>query len=608
MQLARTRDHVGGGSKRRHPVSSWGWLPIALATSMLACSGGAASGPVPVASIGASQRAELAFRPLMRRWVLGSDNDRQRLDDELAAFVLEFPDDPLLRLAQVLRAFNAVDRGDLDRAETLAKGEGSKANRSPMLGPPGTAQDLATLVVGSVERRRGRYPQALERLAPLHHRLIDPFATARLNEELVLTALGAQRYDDAIRFMEGWRSEAAPDQETEIVDEIKKLIADVPKERLRADLERRSKLGIIESGIEMARLVAQQLAVYAVWDRDSELARLLVNDYGALLEGYGEAVARLAVDVTRGRVTARTVGVVLSLRTPAHGRRSADAVAGMAFGMGLPGSGSRLVTREADATGESVRRALAELAGEGAAVMVAGIDPLHSAEAAAYARDNSIPIIVITAAPAKFGSPFLFELGEPFASTTGRLLAAVEGKPALMGDAAALEPDAERVSFRCLEPPTPAAIRGGGVDALVLRDGAYCDNQLWGIAGNARVSVWLGLGVAPPGRGKARQGLAAGIFPVDERAPDPRLASWLRDHTGPPSWWTALGHDAAVLANQAVADLTESGTDVEEVRARRLEATSGLGAARAELWTTDAKGFGGEQRIEREVKVWSKTP
>lgn len=561
---------------------------------------------MPVATIGASQRAELAFRPLMRRWVLGSDNDRQRLDEELAAFVLEFSDDPLLRLAQVLRAFNALDRGDLDRAEVLAKGEGSKANRSPLLGQPGTAQDLAALVVGSVERRRGDYPRALERLAPLHHRLIDPFATARLNEELVLTALGAQRYDDAIRFMDGWRSEAAADQETEIVAEIKKLIGEVPKARLRADLERRSKLGIIESGIEMARLVAQQLAVYAVWDRDSELARLLVNSYGALLEGYGEAVARLAVDVTRGRVTARTVGVVVSLRSPAHSRRSADAVAGMAFGMGLPGSGARLVTREADATAESVRRALAELAGEGAAVMVAGIDPLHSREAAAYARDNSIPVIVITAAPENAGSPFLFELGEPFLRTTGRLLSAAGGMTALMGEAAAVEPTEERASFRCLDLPSPAAVRG--IDALVLRDGAFCEAGLWSLAGDARAAVYLGLGVTPHGRGKARQGLSAGVFPVDEDAPDPRLTDWLRDHAEPPSWWTALGHDAAVLASEAVVDLAESGPDVDEVRARRLEATSALGAARARLWTTEAQGFGGRQRIARQVQLWSRSP
>ncbi|MEM1031656.1 MAG: hypothetical protein AAGN82_14995 [Myxococcota bacterium] len=580
---------------------------LLLGAVLVACGGNARRGPAPEATIGASQRAELAFRPLMRRWILGRPSERQRLDREFAAFVLEFPEDPLVRLAQVLRAFNALDREDEDRAEALIRGEGGGTANAPLFGPPGTARDLATLVLGIVERERGDHTAALDRLAPLHHRLIDPFATARLNENLVLSALGAQRYEEALRFIDGWRSEATADQDPEVQVAVRKLIQEVPKEFLRQDLEDRAQRGVIASGVVMAQIVAQQLAAYAVRDRDSELARWLVREHGELLEGEGEAVARLAVDVTRGRVVANTVGLLVALQSPAHRRRAADVGAGMAFGLGLPGSGARLVTREASSTAASVREALSELAGEGAAVVVVGLDPRHGPEAARYARDNGLPTIALAAVVPAVSTPFVFELGEAYERTTGRLVAAL-GPPARVGRigaAASIEPDGAGAGGQvvvgpslgqCVAPP-PEAVRG--LVGLALRDGSYCDEPFWGVAAGARVPLGLGLGVSASRRGAAR--LRAGVFPVDRE--EPRLAAWFARRDVPPSWWTALGYDAARLASSAVADLAASGTDPGEVRARRLEATSALGAARGALWTTEADGFGGRQRIARRITV-----
>src|SRR5690606_16259870 len=146
-----------------------------------------------------------------------------------------------------------------------------------------------------------------------------------------------------------------------------------------------------------------------------------------LLGRYGEAAARLAVDTTRGRVSPNTVGVLLALGKPALRRRSTDVVAGMTLGLELPGSAARLVTRDAGSDPEQVRRALAELAREGAAVVVAGVDAEHSLEAAGYARDNALPVILLTPDPEGLGktSPFVFELGQDPSSTSGALVASL---------------------------------------------------------------------------------------------------------------------------------------------------------------------------------------
>lgn len=94
----------------------------------------------------------------------------------------------------------------------------------------------------------------------------------------------------------------------------------------------------------------------------------------------------------------------------------------------------------------------------------------------------------------------------------------------------------------------------------------------------------------------------AGLFPVDAAAPPATMAHWMLDHASPPGWWAALGHDAAVLAWAAVKDLPEQGTeDPREVSARLAKAAQALGDASGELWTSEARGFGGKQVLPRTI-------
>jgi hypothetical protein len=590
-------------------ASRWLQLFVALLVALAACGGPEERVETPAPTLGSSAEAEHQMRGIMRRWALGQDLDRQRLDRQLARFVQRFPNDDLVRLALTLRAWNALERGEIDRARALANGAGQPASLSPLLGPAGTTRDLATLVIGAADRRAGNSKSAVTRLAPLLHKMVDDYATALLDEELVQAAVGAKSWVPAVRYMEAWLREAVPGSERQVAERIQSMLGVVPSpELLEALRERAAETPGDESAPTVARLVAQELATRAVQSSDIELARVLVARYQALLGVQGDAVARLAVDTRSGRVEAGTVGLLVSLRSPALRRRSAEVMAGMAFGLGIPGSTARLVSRDGGDTVESVRRALGELAAEGAAVVVAGVDPGHSGPAAEYARKAALPVLLLTPQPDADDepSPFVLLVGEDARRTSG-LLAAELGKGAEHVAAFGEPTGDDRItpSFGCDPAPELAELKAAAIDGIVIRDGASCGPEVLALADDLRARVAVGLGAASLGAvpaGALR--LGAGVFPVDVAHADPRLRSWLEAGRGAPGWWHALGRDSAVLAWQGVQHVLEAaGGDERAVRSRRIEATSALAAAEVELWTTAARGFGGSQRIERAVEV-----
>src|SRR5690606_34889536 len=151
-------------------------------------------------------------------------------------------------------------------------------------------------------------------------------------------------------------------------------------------------------------------------------------------------------------------------------------------------------------------------------------------EAAGYARDNALPVILLTPDPEGLGktSPFVFELGQDPSSTSGALVASLRtsghDRIGAIGEATSTAPlNDVAASFACLPLPSPAAF--GTVTAVVVLDGAYCDDELWGVARAARVSLAIGLGAADLGEVPGTTPtLAAGIFPV--RRSEPRLRAW----------------------------------------------------------------------------------
>ena len=71
-----------------------------------------------------------------------------------------------------------------------------------------------------------------------------------------------------------------------------------------------------------------------------------------------------------------------------------------------------------------------------------------------------------------------------------------------------------------------------------------------------------------------------------------------------PSFWTALGRDAAALAREAIKTLPlDTISDPAAVGQRRALAQFRVGVATAHLWTSDGDGFGGGHVIKRKLRV-----
>jgi hypothetical protein len=472
-------------------------------------------------------------------------------------------------------------------------------------------------------RRRGRPEESLRTLTPLVSKLIDGWARALLNEEIVQSALAAKEWQTALHLMAVWLREASPEERDGVKNRIAQNLALMPAPELLVMLDRARGIEIAllaEEEREMRKLVAQQLATFAREKRDVELAQHLLASSGPLLGDQGDAVARLATGVTKARVEARTVGLLLSLRTDETRRRGAEVTDGIAHGLGLPGPitgaardrEARLVSRDDHGAVDRIDDALAALSADGAAIIIAGVDSDEAAAAARFAELNKIPVLLLRpAGKAEMPLPgrFTFLLGDDPAAVEDALAAALIAKGAT--PVAIVSEDPHRHGAL---PPEVTAVRACseatspwkplGVGGIVL--GAACAREAIAAAGSASMRIVFGaaleLGdtVLPTGSLVAE----AGIFPIDPAHLSPAAVPWMKAHAGPPSWWAGLGHDAAVLARAGVQALPERGTeDPREVSERRLLAAQALAAAQADLWTTAARGFGGARVLPRSVVI-----
>ena len=581
-----------------------------------ACSG-AAHEPTPVASLATTTPAQVALRGILDDWARSSRTERMAMKARIAAYSQQFRAEPPALMAEVLLAWVTLDEGFFAQAEVLAEVAQVRATA-------GTTSDVARTIQGAALRRRGKPEDALRVLTPLVSKLIDGWARALLNEEIVQSALAAKQWQLALHLMAVWLREASPEERDGVKNRIAQNLTAMPAKELLIMLDRARGIEIAllaEEEREMRKLVAQQLATFARETRDVELAQHLLASSGPLLGDQGDAVARLATGVTKARVEARTVGLLLSLRTEESRRRGAEVTDGIAHGLGLPGPlvgasamgrdrAARLVSRDDHGAAERVDDALAALSADGAAIVIAGVDGEEAAAAARFAEQNQIPVLLLR--PAGKGempatSRFTFLLGDDPAAVEDALAAALIARGATPVAIVAEDPrrhgalpvgvTAMRACSEATSPWKPL-----GVGGIVL--GAACAREAIAAAASTKIVFGAGLElgdtVLPAGSLVAE----AGIFPIDPAHLSPAVLPWVKDHAGPPSWWAGLGHDAAVLARAGVQALPERGTeDPKEVAERRSLAAQALAAAQADLWTTGARGFGGARVLPRSVVI-----
>ncbi len=588
-----------------------------------------------MATLATSPQAAAAFETIRDAWDDTDAYSPAALRAMIERFLAQFPDDGLVPLARDALALVAMKQGDFATADAQI----AMTARVP----PGTAQDLRTVARARRWRLGGQPEMALGLLRPLLGKGVDPLERSVFEEELTLAALATHRDYEAISYMDAWLRATAEEDKPESVKAVRALVGRLSREVLIGALQAmRAQRASFGYGVDIERILAERLVQIATASGDAELARSLLDTDAGPIVVAGDAAAALAELATSRRglnvVEGRTIGLLLPTESPGLRDEAADLLRGVMWALGLPpgvrsrmpsprvgvdaGASTaadvcapleaapeldeprteeqlRLVTRDDAGSSDRTEVSLDELAGEGAAIVVAGLDGQTATRALRWGANYGVPVIVLAPPDVDGSSPFGFVLGEPRENVIGTLIRAA---PSLASQTVVPVVDA---SEALLYPPQGGRIAGLTRAWLVSGSSACAADVVAELsAAHARGVAALTLEAAalPPRAGGLRVvSVEAGVVPTtapgDPREEEVERFSATLGHVG---WWTALGRDAATLARVALRQLPA--TAVNEPRGvadRRATARDLLASARARLWTTEVTGWGEGRRMKR---------
>jgi hypothetical protein len=369
--------------------------------------------------------------------------------------------------------------------------------------------------------------------------------------------------------------------------------------------------GTDEMKTRLIFITAKRLAAIAIETRDVTLARLLISRAGPILGDQADAVARVAARGAAIRLEPNTVGLLLSERSSELSRRSLEVADGLALALGIPGSRARLVSRGDQGDPSKIDEALALLNADGAAVIIAGIDPREANAAFDYAERTGVPIVLLRP-PDRVVDPkgHVFVVGDSALASREALVRAALGggkdRLALLvgerteSDAPPSDTNGGVVAVQPCGAPLDFAVHAGA-NLVVVDGGPRCAREA---TEGSQLQVALGLDA--PADLMARFRAKAGRYPIEKIAsePDADLRASFARGSDPPTWWAGLGHDAGKLTWAAVSQLpAEIPGEAQAMAERKAHVTELLGAADVPLWTTDAHGFAGGRILAREITV-----
>ena len=588
----------------------------------------------------------------------------------LEHFLARFPRDgrvPFVRVALALVAMSGGDDATADAQLALTLDT-----------PLGSTHDLWTIASARRLRLHDRPGGALALLRPLVGKNVDPTVRGVFEDELVLAALAmhsdSEDYE-AISYMDAWLRSSAEDEKAIALRRVTELVDRLPKEVLVGALQAmRVQRATFGYGLDIERILAARLVHIATTSDDADLARILLDTEPNAISSAGDAGAHLGELATSRRglnvVQGRTVGLLLPTESPGLRDESADVLRGVMWALGMPrgvrssshptpdaGAGEsfdpcaplepasdldeprpedglRLVTRDDAGSADRTEVSLDELAGDGAAVIVAGLDGETAARAVQWGDQHAVAVIVLVPpepiAAARPGGAFSFVLGEPRANV---LAALARSAPPLLGARVVPIPDASEVASY--------APQGGPALGLFFGTPVSCDvpaarageprfplatwdaekTHAWLVSGSPDCATDL-VGELSASRGRGLVALTleaaghpehaatlrvvtarAGVVP-EAGASDPRRGEVQRfsGALGRTGWWAALGRDAAVLARTALTKLPlDTVSEAAPVAARRVAARDDLGAAHARLWTTETATWSPDRMMKRTI-------
>jgi hypothetical protein len=619
--------------------------------------------PQPVASLPSSPESAAAFEAVREAWRNPDRVAPDALRRMIERFLIDYPTDGLVPVASVSLALVAMGLGDFAHADSeLARTEGL---------PPGRAHDLWTTARARELRLRGDAEGAIALLGPLVGKNVDPLGRLIFQEELTLAALATGRDYEAISYMDAWLRASAEEDRAHVLARVSEIVEHLNVDVLVGSLAvMRSQRASLGYGSDIERILSDRLVREATASGNAELALMLLDPDSAGIPITGDAGLALGQVATSRRglnvVAGRTIGLLLPT-SPSLRDESADALRGVTWALGLPtgvrslppsrelpdeprGPGEEacgspepapdsseplasenvhLVTRNDTGEAESTEIGLDELAGEGAAIVIAGLDGASAGRASRWAEHHHVPIVVLAPAERVANGSFVFSLGAPRSEVVRALVQAAPGLAtgsiAPVIDASEVEgyPTNTGATGLRLGPPVACDVPTGRADEprFPLRQWELGAIHAWLVSGAGRCASDLAveLGAAreqgtialtleaarllPHIAGLRIVTAQAGVVPACGSG-DPRAAELRRfsEALGPLSWWAALGRDAATLARTAVLELPPDLAGASPaVTERRAQARDRLAAARARLWSTEAAGWGDARAIKRTI-------
>ncbi|MET0790726.1 MAG: hypothetical protein ABW061_04335 [Polyangiaceae bacterium] len=580
----------------------------------VACRSSRGAADRPQATLAASPAAQSAFRPLRAAWFAASGSERRKLDPELRRFLVRFPTDEPSDMVRVLVAFNSASRGALPEARSLL---------AHVREHVGSVHDFARVAEAFTLLRDGKSEAAWSALEPLAGKIVDPDERLVYSELRLRAATAAHRYAHALTAAEELLAEAPLEAQSSMQEVVRRQFLSASKAGLVESLVSLDHVEADEGAISQARawlrkMLRERLVSIAVREKDASLARDLLDTAPSQLRASANGSA--LVDIAGGGqslplISGRSVGVALSLSNADTRRRSSSLAAGLARGLGSPDAMNapgavHLISQEDGGTSTGTVEALRELAAEGAAILVAGVDGSSADAAARFAEENAIAVILVQP-PETLTGPFqhAFVLGvsssdeqaaiDAELSRRGLLRIARVGRLGEPCDAPTLNAGSSRFSVQ--------QWRSERVSALLVLGAAACASDVVRELRAAAFVPELALGLeaaeyvyasdAPSGRFS----LGAGSFPSAGR-----LDATDNPALPPLNWYEALGHDAAQLAKGALEGFPDGrADDARVVRELHARAALALRSARATLWTSDERGFSEARVLRRNLTVVS---
>jgi len=588
------------------------WLPSLL---LFACRHSQSEVGRPEASLSSSADAQTSFRNLRAAWFAGSTSERRKLEPDLRRFLQRFPNEEPSDMVRVLLAFDCVSRGSLQEARVLI---------AQVRVSVGAVHDFSRVAEAYALIRESKPDAAWSVLEPLAGKIVDSDERLLFSELRVRAASAARQYTHAVQAAEELLSEAPSDGRASLEDLVREQFQPAGKSDLVDALESLEPTKGDESQNTPARewlrkLLRERLVAIALREKDAALARSLLDTAPAALRAgaTGSALVGIASGIqSRPLISGRAIGVALSLGNADVRRRSASLAAGLARGLrplpGTPAGGTvHLITQDDGGNSSGTLEALRELAAEGAAILVAGLDGASADVAVHFAEENAIPVLLVQP-PETWAGPLssAFVLGESPSDEQAAIDAELSRRGLQrIARVGRLGESCEGIAEAAGGPRFAVQQwRKNRVSAVLVLGSAACASD---VARDLRSTPGftpefaLGLeaaefvyeGDAP----RARFALGAGSFPSPTRAGsdgNPALPAL--------DWYEALGHDAALLAKGALEGFPEGRVDEERaVHELHVRAQRALATVQAPLWTSEARGFSQGQTLSRTLTIVS---